>query len=315
MILRCFFRACVVAIATSIVFVTATSAFGAATILIQNGDAAGVGFNDTTPVAPIGGNPGTTLGQQRLNAFQAAGNIWGATLNSGPTITVLATWEALSCTSNSAVLGSAGANTIWRDFPGATFPGTWYSAALANRLGGVDLAGTPEIRARFNVNLGNPGCLDGTHYYLGLDNNHGNDIDLVSVLIHEFGHGLGFQTFTNASTGVQNSGFPSIYDRFLMDDTSGKTWIQMSDAERQASAINTLKLSWSGIQVTGAVPNVLTGTPQLRVNSPAGIAGNYDVGTASFGPALSSPGITGKEVQALDPSDDAGSSTTDGCTA
>ena len=72
--------------------VAASSASGQATILIDNGDAPGVGFNDATPVAPVGGNNGTTLGQQRLNAFQFAANIWGATLTSGPTITVRAHW-------------------------------------------------------------------------------------------------------------------------------------------------------------------------------------------------------------------------------
>src|SRR5258708_4821155 len=84
----------------------------AVTITIVNGDPAGVGFNDTTAVAPVGGNPGTTLGQQRLNAFQAAANKWGATLTGVPIIRVLATWEALTCTATGAVLGSAGATEV-----------------------------------------------------------------------------------------------------------------------------------------------------------------------------------------------------------
>ena len=91
-----------------VVFSFASSAFGAATIVIQNGDPPDVGFNDPTPVAPIGGNPGTTLGQQRLNAFQFAAGIRGATLNSNTTIIVRAAWQPLSCTANSAVLGTAG---------------------------------------------------------------------------------------------------------------------------------------------------------------------------------------------------------------
>jgi hypothetical protein len=33
------------------------AANAAATIIIVNGNAAGVGFNDTTLVAPVGGNP------------------------------------------------------------------------------------------------------------------------------------------------------------------------------------------------------------------------------------------------------------------
>jgi len=64
------------------------SSSAAATITVQNNDAAGVGFNDPTPVAPVGNNFGTTLGQQRMNAFQFAANIWAATLNSGPPITI-----------------------------------------------------------------------------------------------------------------------------------------------------------------------------------------------------------------------------------
>src|SRR5262245_50033932 len=44
----------------------------AAVIRVLNKDNPGEGFNDPTPVAPVGGNTGTTLGQQRLLAFQHA---------------------------------------------------------------------------------------------------------------------------------------------------------------------------------------------------------------------------------------------------
>jgi len=285
--------------------ILSSSAFGAATIVILNGDAAGVGFNDPTSVTPVGGNPGTTLGQQRLNAFQHAANIWGATLVSTSTITVRATWEPLSCTANSAVLGSAGAANIHRNFAQAPFPDTWYGNALANALTGVDLSGNHEINARFNINLGNSDCLNGSPFYLGLDANHGAGVDLVSVLLHEFSHGLGFQTFTSASSGVQNSGFPSIYDRFLFDNSTGKIWINMTDAERQASAINTGNLVWAGANVTNYARGILA-TPRLRVNLPAAIAGNYQVGTSNFGPPLSFPGSTANVVQSVP---------ADGCTA
>jgi len=293
----------------------ASSAFGAATIVIQNNDAANVGFNDPTPLASVGGNPGTTLGQQRLNAFQFAANIWGATLTSNATITVRANWISLPCTSSSAVLGQAGAVSTWSNFPGAPFSNTLYGSALANALAGFDLdPSNPEIDASFNINLGNSGCLDGVHFYLGLDNNHGADTDLVAVLLHEFSHGFGFQSFTNISSGAQSGGFPSIYDRFLFDNTTGKTWAQMTNLERQASAINTGNLAWNGPVVTSQTSSVLA-TPRLRVNSPAAIAGNYAVGTAGFGPAVSSPGQTANLVQALDAADAAGPSITDGCSA
>ncbi len=192
-------------------------------------------------------------------------------------------------------------------------------ALLANKLAGVDLNPSPglnneEINANFNINLGNAGCLTGTFFYLGLDNNHGGNVDLVTVLTHEFGHGLGFQTFTNGSTGAQNSGFPSIYDRVLTDDSTGKSWLQMSDAERAASSLNSHKLAWNGPQVSADVPTVLAfGIPVVTINSPAAIAGNYDVGTAAFGPPLTAGGVTGDLKLANDGV--ASPSTSDGCEA
>ncbi len=267
----------------------------AATITIVNGNAPGVGFNDPTPVAPVGGNPGTTLGQQRLNAFQHAASIWGAKLDSTVTIEVLATMEPLSCTATSAVLGSAGPITVWRDFANAPHAATWYHAALASKLTGIDMdATTQDLRARFNSNLGQPGCLTGTPFYLGLDNAHGSAIDLVTVLLHEFAHGLGFSNVTSGSTGAQLAGFPSMWDHFLYDLTQAKFWINMTNAERQTSALNARKLVWSGNNVTAAAPSVLaSGTPRLAVSGPVSLAGDYLVGPASFGPMLSSPGVSG----------------------
>jgi hypothetical protein len=266
-----------------------------ATITIVNGNAAGIGLNDPTPVAPVGGNPGTTLGAQRLNALQYAADIWGAKLTSSVPIKILVTFEALSCTVTSAVFGSAGATEVWSS---ATYPiaDTWYPVALADKLSAVDLdPSTADIRARYNVNLGQSGCLDGTFFYLGLDNNHGTNIDLVTKALHDFAHGLGFGTYTSRSSGAYIGGLPSIEDHFIYDLTISKAWSEMTNAERAASAVNPRKVVWTGAYVTAQVPAVLTlGTPQLQISSPSSIAGAYMVGAASFGPVLSSPGVTGE---------------------
>ena len=268
----------IIAVASALVF--ALPAFPAATIVIQNGDPAGVGFNDATVVAPVGGNTGITLGQQRLIAFQYAANIWGATITSSVPIVVLATWEPLSCTATGAVLGSAGAVSVLRDFPGAPKTATWFPIALGNKYLGVDaIPASADLRARFNVNLGNAGCLTGIPFYLGLDANHGSAVDLAAVLLHELGHGLGFQTFTNGSTGAQindgTGGKPSIWDWFLMDNITGKNWAQMTNGERIASTINTGHLVWTGGNAINAVPLVVlnAGTPVLTVSAPATLAG------------------------------------------
>jgi PA domain-containing protein/thrombospondin type 3 repeat protein len=321
-----------------------TPAFANANIVIVNANAAGVGFNDPTPAAPVGGNAGTTLGQQRLIAFQAAANIWGATLDSNVTIQIVSSFEPLACTATTATLGSAGTRFIFANFgsippfPGPQYPNTWYSQAEGNKRAGGQLnpaatclnngaacvsdANCPgsictngDIRARFNVSLGNSGCLTGIPWYLGLDDAHGTAIDLVTVLLHEFGHGLGFQQFGNLSTGAQVSGLTDVYQRNLLDTTTGKTWDQMTNAERVTSSLNLRHVVWQGSQVTSEVPSVLSfGTPNLRIDSPGSIAGNYAVGGASFGGLLTAAGVTGSIVQALDTANAAGPSTTDGCT-
>lgn len=283
-----------------------TVASAAANIVITNVNTAGVGFNDTTPATPVGGNPGTTLGAQRLNAFTYAANIWGATLTSNVTINIQAQFSPLTCSATSATLGSAGATQIFRDFAGAPVTGHWYSYALANKLFGAEIGtGTPQINANFNSNLGlNANCLPGSPFYLGLDSNHGTAIDLVVVLLHELGHGLGFQTFTSGATGAYQSSFPSIWDKYLLDNTTNKTWDTMSAAERATSAINTQHLVWTGAGVTAAAPSVLqAGTPLLGITAPSTAVTNYTVGTASFGPALSSPGVSAEIIQVVDQSD------------
>lgn len=292
-------------------------AAAAAVVTIVNGNAPNVGFNDPTPVAPLPTNTGTTLGQQRLLAFQHAASIWGATLDSVPEIRVFATFEPLSCNATSAVLGSAGPISVWSDFPGALFAGTWYHGALANKLAGFQLdPATPEIRARFNVNLGAVGCLTGSPWYLGLDTAApANSVNLVTVLLHEFAHGLGFSSVTNVSTGVPLAGQSDAYSKFYFDTSLNLARDAMTDAQRKASAISG-RVVWTGPNVTAAVPEVLDpGTPLLNVASPASVAGIYPVGAASYGPPLGSPGVSGQLVAALDDANAGGPSTLDGCTA
>ena len=76
---------------------TAPAAHAGATILIANGDGPDAGFNDPSPASPIAGNPGTTVGQQRLAVFQEAARIWGEALTAVP-IHILANFVPLPVT-------------------------------------------------------------------------------------------------------------------------------------------------------------------------------------------------------------------------
>ena len=124
----------------------------------------------------------------------------------------------------STVLGSAGPNTTHSDFPNAPYPMTWYHQALANKLAGEDLDPSADIGITFNSAIGRPNCIR-VGWYFGVDGNEGNQIELLPVVLHEMGHGLGFSTTTIA--GVEEV-YPSIYDRFLLDNTTGLHWHEMA---------------------------------------------------------------------------------------
>jgi hypothetical protein len=284
----------------------------AATINITSRDPAGLGFNDPTPVAPVGGNMGTTLGEQRWNVYKYVAHVWEQALQSDVTINVSAGWEALSCTSTQATLGSASAWNIWYNFPGGK-PNTWYPQALANKLAGVNLsAGQPDdgsgygnvdIKTQFNANLGKTGCLDNTPFYLGLDGKAGSQINFVETLLHELGHGLGFAVISvNTSTGNRinaagtaytSDGLPSVWEQFMYDNKIGKTWLNMTSAERKTSAVSNLQLAWIGPNAVAGAP-MLSHMPVVKSTSPGpGGTFNMDYATATFGPLPPASGTLG----------------------
>lgn len=288
------FRAALAAGLASLLLCNAGTANAAATVLIINGDDPGTGFNDPTVVAPVGGNLATTLGAQRLAVFRAAADVWAAKLNSSVPISVLSFFPPLPCSATGAVLGAAGPISVWSDFTNAPRPGTWYVSALANKLAGQDLDTVPaggnelDIVAFFNSELGKPGCFEGGAFYLGLDGQAApNEVDLFSTVLHELGHGLGFLTLTDESTGEYFEGQPTIFDQQLRDNTVGKIWTQMSVAERAASAINPRNVVWTGPRVTRAAPSVLDrGAPELLLVGP-GLNRPVMIGTADFGRQIS----------------------------
>ncbi len=121
-----------------------------------------------------------------------------------------------------------------------------------------------------------PSSACGLGWYYGLDGNNGVDMDLVEVLLHEFGHGLGFQTFVNKSTGawLGPPAQPDIYGRQLYDVSAAARWDAMTNNQRKASVTNARNVVLDGANVVAAMPTRLDlGVPKVRVTAPAGIAG------------------------------------------
>lgn len=296
----------------------ASASFGA-TVVIINNDPAGTGLNDPAPRAPIAGNPGTTLGQQRLNVLQRAAEIWARNLDSDVPITIRAQTASQFCDATSAVLASAGAATASRDFVNAPLAGTWYHGALANSIAGVDLdVPNPDVTTQFNINLdADPNCLGGNGWYYGYDHNEGAQTDLLAVMLHEYGHGLGFANFVNEATGTLANGFPDVYSTFTRDLEVGMDWNAMDNTQRIASAINDPDVVWTGPNATAAALLLMDPTSKAIINSPVSIQGEYDAQIAAFGPAPPEPGGTTGNVVLADDNDTSGTggTATDGCQA
>lgn len=284
------------------------TAVGSANFVIIVTDDPGVGFNDTTVASPEGGNPGTTLGELRLNVLQEAMDTWGQYLLSDVDIRVEASfYEGGGSSSTGFTLASAGALTIDRNFPNAPLPNVWYPGALVNSLAGYDYdSSSNDIRVRINISLDTSGSLP--DWYYGFDGNAGSEVDLLDVLQHELGHGLGFASLIDERDGDLIFNNIDTFSRNLYDVETGKSWSDMTDAERVASAINDPDLVWTGSYTTNAFPSILL-SPVIEVTSPAGVSGEYTYIEALYGPPVDEEGISGTLVIV----DDGSGTTSDAC--
>jgi hypothetical protein len=272
-------------LATLLILVLAQPAWPAS-IVISNGDGAGEGINDPNPppfANQKGNNPGSTLGEMRLNVFNAVAAHWGGLLNSDVTITVNAQFNSLQCSALSGVLGSASAVSTASNF-GAGLPNIVYHIALAESLADTNLnGGAAELTAQFNSELdaGDPDCLGGGGFYYGLDGNAPEGTTpLFTVVLHELSHALGFTHFADVGPGGSGAwtgtgGFPDAFSRNLFDLETGESWSEMVNAERLASAINSPDLVWTGTNVTASRPQFLSPAPELQINAPGAIVGTH----------------------------------------
>lgn len=277
-------------------------------LVIQDGP--GVGYTDPEVRAPVGGNPGVTLGQQRQIAMQWALDLWGQELWSPVPVEVASSFQSLFCSGPAALWGLGGPWLYLSSFANAPVADTWYPVALANSLAGADLAPADVDQfVRFNVDL-DDGCQDGVAgFYYGLDNaGPAGTVDFLQLALHEIAHGLGFLSYLPAFELEFADGLPDIYAHFVRDRTTDELWPAMaSDGERLDSAVRCRQVVWDGPDVAGSASGFLTpGTPILRVPALAGVGGSdgdFEVGWATFGPELDSLAPVTADLEPASPAD------------
>lgn len=143
-----------------------------------------------------------------------AANIWGSALRSEVPVVVDVDWQDRM---DERLLASAGPATLFRGFAGAE-PNTWYPVALAEAITGQELNDTED--ADINVVANST-----ANWYFGTDGEPPrNRIDLVSVFLHELGHGLGFlssaDTISETELGLGFDDRFIIYDLFVETESA-----------------------------------------------------------------------------------------------
>ena len=170
-------------------------------------------------------------------SIQRAIDIWSENFSSKVPVNVNVAWTKAP---NSTILASASAKNIFSNFNGAPDKTLYYPSALANALAGVDLdVGEPELE--INVTTGD-------FWYYGLDGKcPSNKYDLVSVILHEMAHGLGFMsgTYYDPATRVGRFLQPTAFDAYVQLP-DGRRLVDLPSPSLEIGAALTSTLLWSG---------------------------------------------------------------------
>ena len=170
-------------------------------------------------------------------AVQTAVDIWSENFASTVPVNVNVKWGS---SSSYGVLASASAKNNFSNFNGAPDKTLYYASALANALAGRDLdPNSPEVEISITSNA---------PWYYGTDGNcPARSFDLVSVILHEMGHGLGFVSgnYYDAFSGFGRVDQPTPFDAYAQLP-DGRRLADMPSPSLEAGKAMTSDLVWSG---------------------------------------------------------------------
>ena len=172
-----------------------------------------------------------------------------------------------------------------RDFNGAPLAGTWYASSLANAIAGVELnPGESDMDVYLNSSVswhyGTSGSVPAGQY------------DLVSVAMHEMGHGFGFVSLANKDGSMGSLGtlehsdffsipisfpwpnldtLPSIFDRFLIRNNGARLDTMANPSAALGSVLTSNNIFFDGPNATAA-----NGGNSPRIYAP----GTFELGSS-----------------------------------
>ncbi len=236
-------------------------------------------------------------------AFEYAVGIWETIVNSTVTIEIVACWT------NDlpyGVLGQGGADNYYLNFPNAT-PGTIYPTAMANALAGDRMTGsTADMHLTY---------ASGWDWYFGTDGNPGgSQIDLVSIVLHEAAHGLGFSgsmtvegSYGYWAWGETNPAYiyPTKYDR-LTETGSGTPLLSLGNGTTAlGAALVSDDIYFDGTNATaangGTPPELFAPASWMQGSSYSHLAESYNTSNGGEDALMTYSFADGESVHAPGP--------------
>ena len=170
-------------------------------------------------------------------AVQAAIDVWSENFASTVPVTVNVSWGRAS---SYGILAAASAKSNFANFPNAPDKTLYYAAALANALAGNDLdPNNPELEITISSDA---------PWYYGVDGKcPPKSFDLVSVILHEMGHGLGFisGSYYDEYSGYGRVDLPTPFDAYAQLP-DGRRLADMPSPSIETGKALTSPLYWSG---------------------------------------------------------------------
>jgi hypothetical protein len=200
-----------------------------------------------------------------IEVINAAINIWSEVINTRVPINISVSYRSLG----PSTLGNAGPSFLYANFANAPLSGIFYPIATAESLAGFNLNGDqPDI----NVNINS----DFSNFYIGLGVPSSNQYDLLSVLLHEIGHGLGIiggiTQGSNANTATYS--VKHVFDYNLCDSNS--KFVFSSPYLQETTSLYNLITS-SNLFFSGK-----TTLYNLGKNTPLNAPSNYSSGSSVY---------------------------------
>jgi len=286
-------------------------------------------WDDSTPRSAVGGNTGTTLGQQRRNAINEAARILSQSYRSTVPVRVQACWSTSQGPgggTGGVTLAASGPNFLVRNqatfnndgtpVVGARLPWlprnyTWFSNTVTGKLSGArpcNLFGGSCNDTDFGIDFNLKVDTEGNGFYYGFDGGaqSAGRSDFVTVATHEMTHGLGFISAVevdadNGTVGEKLLGLDDAYSANIVDVREDGTIVRFMDetnAQREAALNQFVQLRWDGAEAVTSTLNTFRGLPapdnyiKLYTTTPIRPGSTLSHIGFSHAPELMNPSIT-----------------------